>query len=61
MLFRSVEIILEDRIVKNYFNEAAEQGRASVLTRRPIVAADEENAANPRARSAKLRLLRKIA
>ncbi|OGL74567.1 16S rRNA (cytosine(1402)-N(4))-methyltransferase [Candidatus Uhrbacteria bacterium RIFCSPHIGHO2_02_FULL_60_10] len=52
---------LEDRIVKNYFNEAAEQGRASVLTRRPIVAADEENAANPRARSAKLRLLRKIA
>jgi 16S rRNA (cytosine1402-N4)-methyltransferase len=60
---------LEDRIVKNFFNERARTGGGSrhqpetmqrppsftVLTKRPVMAHDEEVAANPRARSAKLR------
>lgn len=65
---------LEDRPVKQFFRrlcgqpESAEDHLpqdfrvklAEPLTRRPIVAADEEIAANPRSRSAKLRALRKI-
>jgi 16S rRNA (cytosine1402-N4)-methyltransferase len=44
---------LEDRIVKQTFKE---DPRAHAVTRKPIVASDEEVAANPRARSAKLRV-----
>ena len=60
---------LEDRIVKNFLVERGKAGGGSrhlpelahaapsfvILTKRPIVADDEEVAANPRARSAKLR------
>jgi 16S rRNA (cytosine1402-N4)-methyltransferase len=60
---------LEDRIVKNFFNERARTSGGSrhqpetslrppsfaILTKRPAVAGDDEVAANPRARSAKLR------
>ncbi len=60
---------LEDRIVKNFLNERAKTGGGSrhqpeathrapsfaILTKRPVVADDDELAANPRARSAKLR------
>jgi 16S rRNA (cytosine1402-N4)-methyltransferase len=60
---------LEDRIVKNFLGERGKTGGGSrhlpdvtrlvpsftLLTRRPLVADDEETAANPRARSAKLR------
>ncbi len=60
---------LEDRIVKNFLSERARTGGGSrhlpelaqtapsfqLLTRRPMVASDEEVAHNPRARSAKLR------
>ncbi len=48
---------LEDRIVKQFFknNEQLE-----VLTKRPIVATREETVSNPRARSAKLRISRRI-
>jgi 16S rRNA (cytosine1402-N4)-methyltransferase len=44
---------LEDRIVKLFFREDA---RVRPLTRKPIVPSDDEIAANPRARSAKLRV-----
>jgi 16S rRNA (cytosine1402-N4)-methyltransferase len=60
---------LEDRIVKNFLVERGKAGGGSrhlpemaqaapsfqVLTKRPVIAGDEEVAANPRARSAKLR------
>jgi 16S rRNA (cytosine1402-N4)-methyltransferase len=60
---------LEDRIVKNFLSERSKTGGGSrhlpevaqippsfqLLTRRPVVAGDDEVAHNPRARSAKLR------
>ncbi|RXH29189.1 16S rRNA methyltransferase [Bradyrhizobium nanningense] len=60
---------LEDRIVKNFLSERSKIGGGSrhlpevaqappsfqLLTRRPVVAGDDEVAHNPRARSAKLR------
>ncbi len=46
---------LEDRIVKTVFKESGEK----IITKRPLVPADEEIARNPRARSAKLRILEK--
>lgn len=66
---------LEDRIVKNFFNEAARGcicpknvplcvcGRVPTLrklTGKPVVATPEEVEANPRSRSAKLRAAEKI-
>ena len=44
---------LEDRIVKHTFRE---DPRARAVTRKPIVAGDDELVVNPRARSAKLRV-----
>ena len=60
---------LEDRIVKNFLGERAKAGGGSrhlpeiaqaapsfaVLTKRPVIANEDEISANPRARSAKLR------
>ena len=53
---------LEDRIVKHAFRALA-QGRAAlqVLTKRPIIPGDAEIARNPRARSAKLRAIERLA
>jgi 16S rRNA (cytosine1402-N4)-methyltransferase len=54
---------LEDRIVKHTFRALAHRdgGRVRVLTKRPVVAGDEEVTANPRARSAKLRAVERVA
>jgi len=54
---------LEDRIVKHTFRALAAAGRSLVrlLTARPVVASDEELARNPRARSAKLRAVERLA
>jgi 16S rRNA (cytosine1402-N4)-methyltransferase len=51
---------LEDRIVKWRFRGWADQGRARVLTRRPLGPSAEESASNPRARSAKLRVAERV-
>jgi 16S rRNA (cytosine1402-N4)-methyltransferase len=49
---------LEDRIVKTTFRNFGQQG-ATIRTKKPIKASKEELARNPRARSAKLRVLEK--
>ncbi|BAM51232.1 S-adenosyl-methyltransferase MraW [Synechocystis sp. PCC 6803] len=48
---------LEDRIVKHRFRETE---NLRVLTKKPIIAGEEEQRQNPRARSAKLRWAEKI-
>lgn len=50
----------EDRIVKQTFREWKEQGWVTILTKKPITPADEELGANPRSRSAKLRIIEKV-
>jgi 16S rRNA (cytosine1402-N4)-methyltransferase len=53
---------LEDRIVKHVFRALAAGGSAvRVLTRKPVVPREEELARNPRARSAKLRAIERLA
>jgi 16S rRNA (cytosine1402-N4)-methyltransferase len=53
---------LEDRIVKHTFRALAAAGDAlQVLTRKPLIPGDEELARNPRARSAKLRAIERLA
>jgi len=49
---------LEDRIVKNYFNEQSTSGYEAdveVINKKPLTASDNELVYNPRSRSAKLR------
>src|SRR6266568_3591675 len=48
---------LEDRKVKIKFRELQQEGRASVITRRPLRPTEDEIRNNPAARSAKLRAL----
>ena len=53
---------LEDRIVKHVFRALATGSDAlQVLTRKPVVPGEEELARNPRARSAKLRAIERLA
>lgn len=51
---------LEDRIIKNFFRDKAKEGVLKIITKKPIIAGDEELKENPRARSAKLRVAEKI-
>jgi 16S rRNA (cytosine1402-N4)-methyltransferase len=51
---------LEDRIVKDAFRDGAQRGWYRLLTKKPVTATEEEVAANPRSRSAKLRAVEKI-
>jgi 16S rRNA (cytosine1402-N4)-methyltransferase len=48
---------LEDRIVKNAFRELAKREGTHLITKKPVTAGREEIAANPRSRSAKLRVI----
>ena len=51
---------LEDRVVKQAFRRGAEEGWCRLLTKKPVRPSAEEVAANPRARSAKLRALERL-
>jgi len=51
---------LEDRLVKQNFRENALAGRYEIVTRKPERADGQERKENPRSRSAKLRVARRI-
>ena len=51
---------LEDRIVKNYFKELAKAKKVSLISKKPVTAEAAEIEANPRSRSAKLRIIEKL-
>jgi 16S rRNA (cytosine1402-N4)-methyltransferase len=50
---------LEDRLVKDAFREAGRAKIFEVLTKKPIVADEQEQMRNPRSRSAKMRAAEK--
>lgn len=50
---------LEDRKVKTRFKDLMSQGGFKVLTKKPIIPNEDEQAQNPRSRSAKLRVIEK--
>jgi len=51
---------LEDRIVKDALREGVKQGYYKLLTKKPVVAGEEEIDRNPRSRSAKLRAAERV-
>ena len=51
---------LEDRLVKDAFREAGRNKVYEVLTKKPVIAGEEEESRNPRSRSAKMRVAEKI-
>lgn len=52
---------LEDRIVKQAVRRLSDSGIVTAVTRRPVRPGEEEVAGNPRARSARLRVVEKVA
>lgn len=51
---------IEDRIVKQSFRSLAQAEQAKLINKKPISSSAEEMSANPRSRSAKLRIIEKI-
>jgi 16S rRNA (cytosine1402-N4)-methyltransferase len=51
---------IEDRAVKHSFQELARTGEYKILTKKVIVPTDAETNSNPRARSAKMRVIEKL-
>lgn len=53
---------LEDRIAKHVFKDIfqTDKNAAKILTKRPLTPSEEELAENPRSRSAKLRVIKKL-
>ncbi|MEK7508452.1 MAG: 16S rRNA (cytosine(1402)-N(4))-methyltransferase RsmH [Patescibacteria group bacterium] len=51
---------LEDRIVKQFFQNVNQQDKIKLITKKPVVADPEELEINPRVRSAKLRVIEKL-
>jgi 16S rRNA (cytosine1402-N4)-methyltransferase len=51
---------LEDRIVKDALREGVKQGYYELLTKKPVTAGGEEIDRNPRSRSAKLRVAKRV-
>lgn len=50
----------EDRIVKNFFRELTRQNKSTLINKKPIKPSESEISDNPRSRSAKLRIIKKI-
>jgi 16S rRNA (cytosine1402-N4)-methyltransferase len=51
---------LEDRLVKDEFRAGRDAGLFEVLTKKPVIAQEDELRRNPRARSAKLRAAERL-
>ena len=51
---------LEDRIVKRSFKEGSNKGQLSIITKKPIIASENERIINSRSKSAKLRCAVKL-
>lgn len=51
---------LEDRIVKDFFKKLNDGGYAELLTKKPLTPSNDEVERNPRSRSGKLRLIKKL-
>lgn len=51
---------LEDRIVKHFFQQKEKEGIITILTKKPIMAGEDELLINSRSRSAKLRAIQKL-
>jgi len=51
---------LEDRNIKHFMKERALEGLGKIITKKPITPTEEEITRNPRARSAKLRIIEKL-
>lgn len=51
---------LEDRLVKTFFNQKVQEGRGKLITKKALIADDQERSANPSSRSAKLRVIEKL-
>ncbi|MBI4059689.1 16S rRNA (cytosine(1402)-N(4))-methyltransferase RsmH [Candidatus Giovannonibacteria bacterium] len=51
---------LEDRIIKNFFRGKAQEGQGRLIIKKPLMPGRDEILSNPRARSAKLRIIEKI-
>ncbi|MDP2930178.1 MAG: 16S rRNA (cytosine(1402)-N(4))-methyltransferase RsmH [bacterium] len=51
---------LEDRIIKNFLKDKADNGLVRIITKKPISAGRQEIINNPRSRSAKLRVAEKL-
>jgi len=51
---------LEDRLVKDALREGGRDGMYEVLTKKPVIAEEQEQMRNPRSRSAKLRAAEKL-
>ena len=51
---------LEDRVVKRFYKAKVIEGRAKLINKKVILGSSNEIKNNPRARSAKLRILEKI-
>ncbi len=51
---------LEDRLVKRNFNSNKSKKIYEILTKKPLIASDNELASNPRSRSAKLRIAKRL-
>ena len=51
---------VEDREVKNFFRDKAKAGEGKLILKKPLAPTDGEMKANPRSRSAKLRVIEKL-